>query len=258
MDIEKSLSHAAIIIGPEEDTGKAAREKAAGLLCSSERERPCGVCRNCLKVAHGSHPDLITVERQTDDKGKLRREIYVDQIRQIVASSAVMPNEAERKVYVIKEADLMNTAAQNALLKILEEPPEYVSFLLLAQSGAGFLETVRSRCVTLNLAGAGTEPSAEAAGAAKEYLDLAESGDEFALAAFAKGCEDMPAAEAQDFVRAAEARIVDMLSGRVATGLSGEELLRIHALMERAGEYLGYNVSSKHLFGLIAVRTILK
>ena len=78
--------------------------------------KPCGVCRDCRKVAAGIHPDLITVRRLEDDKGRPRREIVVDQIRAVNQAAWILPNEAQRKVYLIAEADKMNPAAQNAAL----------------------------------------------------------------------------------------------------------------------------------------------
>ena len=66
----------------------------------------------------------------TDDKGRPKREIMVDQVRAMAADASILPNEAERKVYVIHEAELMNESAQNAALKLLEEPPAWVVFIL--------------------------------------------------------------------------------------------------------------------------------
>ena len=82
----------------------------------------------------GIHPDVALVERAADKSGKLRREITVDQIRALAVDAAVLPNEADGKVYIFPEADTMNIAAQNAFLKLLEEPPKGVMFLLCAES----------------------------------------------------------------------------------------------------------------------------
>ena len=114
MDTER-LSHAYIIAGPPEECERRAEELTAAMLCESVGQRkPCGLCRSCRKLQRGVHPDRIVLSRTKDEKGKLRREIYVDQIRELSASAAILPSEAERKVYIIREAGLMNPAAQNA------------------------------------------------------------------------------------------------------------------------------------------------
>ena len=84
----------------------------------------------------------MTIERRTDDKGKQKREIAVDQIRQMVFDAVARPQTAEHKVYVVRDAQLMNTAAQNAALKLLEEPPASAAFILCAANTAMLLPTV--------------------------------------------------------------------------------------------------------------------
>ena len=118
---EKRLSHAYMLVAPE-GAGRTeeAERLASALLCASP-EAPCGRCRDCRKSAAGLHPDRIWLTRQKDDKGNLRREVYVDQIRAMTADAAVAPNESARKVYVIRDAERMNLQAQNALLKALDQ-----------------------------------------------------------------------------------------------------------------------------------------
>ncbi len=109
-----------------------------------ERLAPCGKCLTCRKVADGNHPDLIHV---THEKPNV---LAVGEVReQVVNSVALFPYEAELKIYVIPDADLMNEAAQNAILKTIEEPPSYVVILLLAENANRLLPTIRSRCLTL-------------------------------------------------------------------------------------------------------------
>lgn len=135
-------------------TGKkqGERREVAGLLCRylfCERpsaEGPCGTCPSCLKIGGGNHPDVIRVEHESPDV------IKVDDIRSQVADTvSIRPYYGKRKVYVIDDADLMNPAAQNALLKTLEEPPEYCILLLLAADPSQLLPTVRSRVVRIDL-----------------------------------------------------------------------------------------------------------
>ena len=116
---------------------------AAAMLCTAPGERPCGQCRDCRKVFRGVHPDVICVDPASGSK---RPVFKVDQIRDVSADAYVMPSEAQRKVYVLRQADTMNPAAQNALLKLLEEPPRSASFILAAERVESLLPTVRSRC----------------------------------------------------------------------------------------------------------------
>ena len=104
MDTAVRLSHA-YIIAARPDAGFArATLLAQEMLCCGTGSRPCGICRDCRKVRQGVHPDVLVLARQTDDKGKPKREIYVDQIRELAAAAPVLPNEAERKVFLIRDA----------------------------------------------------------------------------------------------------------------------------------------------------------
>ena len=136
-------SHFYLITGPQ-GSGKRtlARLLAAALMCQ-EAHRPCLTCGPCRKVLNRLHPDFITVE---DPEHKF---IPVDMIRQMREEMFIRPNEGNKKIYLLPQA--MRTEAQNALLKILEEPPDYGVFLLLAENPEALLPTVRSRCVELKL-----------------------------------------------------------------------------------------------------------
>ena len=139
------FSHFYLICGPE----GAGKHTLAGLLASAAvctgEKKPCGSCSGCRKAAAGMHPDVITV----DDPEK--KTVSVELIRKAKADIYIRPNEAERKVYVIPRAQDMGPAAQNALLKVLEEPPAYGVFLLLTDNPEKLLPTVRSRCTELRL-----------------------------------------------------------------------------------------------------------
>ncbi len=139
------ISHCYLICGPQGSGKKTlARLLAAAILCQ-QQNKPCLSCNACRKVLSGNHPDLITV----DDPEK--KTVSVDLIRQARADIYVRPNEAERKIYMFPRAQDMGIPGQNALLKVLEEPPEYGVFLLLADNPAKLLPTVRSRCTELKL-----------------------------------------------------------------------------------------------------------
>lgn len=258
MDASQNLSHAYIITGPPGPAEAEAKRLAAALLCSADTGRPCGICRDCEKLARGTHPDLITVGRQTAASGELRREIRVEQVRELVSGAHVLPNESRRKVYLIREAGAMNPSAQNALLKLLEEPPRFVALLLLCENPENLLETVRSRCALIRAAGADereTDPAALEN--AQKYLRAAAGRDELALLGVCSALSALTPAQAAAFADAALALTVDMLSRRRdREGLSERELLHISRLLLRARDYLRSNVGVKHVFGLLSVRTI--
>ena len=139
------VSHFYLISGPA-GSGRHTLAKllAAAILCR-EPEAPCLQCRVCRKVLDGNHPDFITV----DDPEK--KTVPVDLIRQARADIFVRPNESEHKIYLFPRAQDMGLPGQNALLKVLEEPPEYGVFLLITDNPERLLPTVRSRCVELAL-----------------------------------------------------------------------------------------------------------
>lgn len=139
------ISHFYLISGPA-GSGRHTLAKllAAAILCR-EPEAPCLHCRVCRKVLGGNHPDFLTV----DDPEK--KTVSVDLIRQARADIFVRPNESEHKIYLFPRAQDMGLPGQNALLKVLEEPPEYAVFLLITDNPERLLPTVRSRCVELAL-----------------------------------------------------------------------------------------------------------
>ena len=158
------ISHFYLISGPE-GSGKhtLARLLAAAILCRGTA-KPCLDCAPCRKVMANSHPDFITV----DDPEK--KTVPVDLIRQARADIYVQPNEADHKIYLFPRAQDMGLPSQNALLKVLEEPPAYGVFILLTDNPEKLLPTVRSRCVELNL-----QPLPEAVlnrQLSKEYPDM--------------------------------------------------------------------------------------
>lgn len=139
------ISHAYIIDG-EVDSGKKmiARAFATTLQCEEGGTSPCNKCQSCIQATTGNHPDIITV---THEKPGL---ISVDEIReQLVDSMSIKPYKSRYKIYIVPDAHLMNAAAQNAILKTIEEPPEYGVILLLTSNIDKLLPTVQSRCMVL-------------------------------------------------------------------------------------------------------------
>ena len=144
---QEHLLHSYIVVSQSEQAReRLALDLTAAMLCRSDGVRPCRACRDCRKVYDHVHPDVIYVE--PDRSGKIPV-IKVDQIRSVAATAYILPSEAEKKVYVLRQAELMNLNAQNAFLKLLEEPPRSAAFILAAASPDSLLTTVRSRCALL-------------------------------------------------------------------------------------------------------------
>ena len=259
MQADEKLFHAYLISsGTAQEREALAARLAQTMVCESTGERPCGVCRHCRKALAGIHPDIAFIERETDDKGAQKREISVAQARRMAADAWIRPNEAERKVYVIRDAQTLNLNAQNALLKLLEEPPAGASFILCADNAAALLDTVRSRCVEKTLHA--ETVSAEDADAAEQigaYLRIAAQRDLPALLRLMSEWEklDMDALRAR--IHALYAHISEALCLRAeAPGLDRAQLGRLLALAERAEQYLRANVGGKNVLGLLSAETI--
>lgn len=140
------LCHAYLFCG-DKNLGKRtlAKSFAKSILCAG-KEKPCGECKSCRKADANSHPDIYFFESKEG-----RNSIHIDSMRTIRQDAYIRPNESEYKIYIIPNVQYMSSAAANALLKVLEEPPPYVVFIMTAVSKSAVLETVRSRCVTFEV-----------------------------------------------------------------------------------------------------------
>mgnify|MGYP001056566049 CR=1 FL=1 len=139
------VSHAYIFNG-EDGVGKnlMANCFSMALECEEGGVCACGHCKSCLQAISGNHPDIIRVNHE-------KSVISVDDIRlQLNSDILIKPYSSRKKIYIVDEAEKMNEQAQNALLKTLEEPPEYAVILLLTNNSSRFLPTILSRCITLN------------------------------------------------------------------------------------------------------------
>ena len=145
--LNDKVSHAYILNG-ERGSGKKllANLFAMTLLCEQGGPDPCNQCHSCKQAESGNHPDIIRVTHEKPNS------ISVDDIRTQVNNTVdIKPYQGPYKVYIIPQADLMTPQAQNALLKTIEEPPEYAVFLLLTENAETLLATINSRCVMLKL-----------------------------------------------------------------------------------------------------------
>ncbi len=145
--LAKKISHAYIING-EKSSGKEfiAKVFAMALQCERGGEEPCQECHSCRQALSANQPDIIKVTHEKPNT------ISVDDIRsQINNDVAIKPYSSPYKIYIMNEAEKMTVQAQNAILKTLEEPPEYAVLLLLTSNVNSLLPTILSRCVVLNM-----------------------------------------------------------------------------------------------------------
>ena len=141
------ISHSYIFTG-EPGSGKKllAGTFASTLQCEAGGTEPCQKCDSCKKAMGKNHPDIIMVSHEKPGT------ITIDEIRdQVINDIDIRPYYSPYKIYIIADADLMTPQAQNALLKTIEEPPEYAVILLLTNNIGGLLPTIQSRCVRLDL-----------------------------------------------------------------------------------------------------------
>jgi DNA polymerase-3 subunit delta' len=167
-------AHAYIFAGPE-GVGKykTAREWAKLLLCQKPHTKKdksgafadsCGSCESCTLVEAGSHPDYAHVYKELleytrEGKGKKAPvELPIDVIREfLIEQVAIRPALSQRKVFVVSEAEKLNANSQNALLKVLEEPPPYCTVILLCTRLEQLLPTTKSRCQTVRFGPVGED-----------------------------------------------------------------------------------------------------
>lgn len=142
------VSHAYIING-ERNAGKEfiAKTFAMALQCEDRQGyEPCQECRSCSQAKSGNHPDIIFITHEKPGT------IGVDDIREQINNDVIIkPYSGPKKIYIINEGEKMTVQAQNALLKTLEEPPEYAVILILTTNMETLLPTILSRCVVLNM-----------------------------------------------------------------------------------------------------------
>lgn len=143
---QNKVSHAYVLNG-EAGTGKKliASVFAQALQCEAVVRRPCGKCKSCMQSESLNHPDIIWVSHE-------KYSIGVDDIRiQINNDIGIKPYSGAYKIYIINEAHKMTEQAQNAILKTIEEPPEYGVIILLTNNMENLLPTILSRCIKLDL-----------------------------------------------------------------------------------------------------------
>lgn len=265
------LPHALLLVGPP-GVGKLAfaERLAALLLCESVTSQltACGKCQACRWLESGNHPDFRRVapdgdeeaEADADEKAKEKTKkrsqgmIRIDQIRELESFVFVGSHRAGNRVVLLTEAEAMNPAAANSLLKILEEPPSSVYFILVSTRSKSLLPTIRSRCrvipvgppdaaaATAWLAAAGIEKQAQ------RYLDLA-GGAPMRVAQWKEQGQLAPIDALVDSLIAPPADPI-ALAARWDGLLKGDGLFRMENLVEGVQRWL-FDLAQERMAGTI-------
>lgn len=140
--LTNSVSHSYIFSGIS-GIGKFlfAKEFAKAILCTGE-QKPCNKCKSCESIENGNNPDLIIIDEQTNS-------IKTEQIKELTSDVLEKPIKGSKKIYIINNSENMTKEAQNALLKTLEEPPEYAIIILVTSNENLLLNTIKSRCIKI-------------------------------------------------------------------------------------------------------------
>lgn len=201
------------------------------------------IARQAVASSKVQHPDIISIY-------KSKTELTVDQVRDVIADSIILPNEADYKVYIFVDGDFMNERAQNAALKLIEEPPSSVIIILCATKANVFLPTIRSRCVELS----SNSDVNIVNSLAEEFIQVLCAKNVLARYSWLEDHNKMSIAEATDFIVASCSIVTDILCGRrPAVSLTRDELLSLTELFEKCLEYLSVNVTVKQVFGLLEI-----
>lgn len=237
--------HAHLLYGADSNSlHAAAREMSAQALCRHPKN-PCQAtdatpCTHCRKVFVGIHPDVITLEAEPG-KG-----LPVLAVRALQSDALIRPNEAERKVYILPQADLMDARGQNALLKLLEDGPGYAMFFLLAKNPKALLETVRSRCQLRAIAGEAAPMQPEHIEQARTLIALLERGDALALL---EHCLSLEKRSRDELIQLLEASLV-LLAEKAVDG--GEAYLDWYEQLRQMRRALDFNLGAAHLSGWLS------
>lgn len=147
-----TFPHAILIEGPQGSGRRTlARLLASAAVCRGTTDRPCRACAACHKAGEGIHPDITELGGNGE-----ARSFHIDVVRRLREDVFVLPNESTVRVFILCDVQNMTEQAQNALLKVLEEPPAHVRFILTCEQRSQLLETVRSRVFTVALGGVAT------------------------------------------------------------------------------------------------------
>lgn len=232
------VSHAYLIQG-EAGSGKRliADAFAAALQCEAGGTEACQECHSCRQAAGHNHPDIIYVTHEKPGS------IGVEEIRtQLAGDVLIRPYNGKYKIYIVAEADKLTPQAQNALLKTLEEPPAYVVILLLARNASALLDTIRSRCVQLDIR---PVPDEEVRQYLMEHLEIPDYQADICVA-FAQGnigkAVQLASSENFNAIKAAALQLV-----------SNAKEMDISEIINSVKSVLAYRVDIRDYLDILAV-----
>ncbi len=162
-----NIAHSYMFVG-KDSIGKSlfAKEFAKAILCV-EDEKPCNKCKSCIEFDTYNNPDFSVLEPEGNS-------IKIDQIRELTKKVYEKPVVSNKKVYIINDSNYMTKEAQNSLLKTLEEPPEYVTIILITSNENLFLPTIKSRCTKISFDRLTNTELAEILEREYQYSDIPE------------------------------------------------------------------------------------
>ena len=259
------LSHAILIDGGTQEQRESLAYAAAQAAVCEGNVKPGGKCIHCVKAAARSHPDILFFSG-----GQTPGSFKVDTIREIRQSASIVPNEAASKVYILHNAQGMAPAAQNALLKILEEPPRFVRFILTCPSDSLMLQTILSRVTVYSIPSEGadeTDPQYREASELAEKILLAVSNrDEVEAlrltaafegdkALFSLCCSCMYALTARALLcRYTDTASDDQTAAELSSRISASELLKIQELCANIIDNIQNNINVNLLMTYFCAR----
>ena len=140
----KTITHSYLFVGPV-GIGKKlfAKEFAKAILCLDENNKPCNKCKSCIEFDTSNNPDYYEIDTEENS-------IKIDEIRMLQSKTLEKPIISNKKIYIINDSEKMTKEAQNCLLKTLEEPPEYITMILITSNESNILNTIKSRCTKIN------------------------------------------------------------------------------------------------------------
>ncbi|MBQ6165583.1 MAG: hypothetical protein IJK23_14015 [Clostridia bacterium] len=257
--------HCILVSGGSDTARRDTAMYIAALIECTGGKRPCGKCRDCRKIAENIHPDVSSIE--TAGKSATVR---LEDVRTIRETSAIMPGEGRARVFILPEADRLRVEGQNSLLKIIEEPPEYVYIIFCAEGRSSLLPTVLSRLYQVDLGAAQADISVrsrqKACDSCAAAVDALCRGDPYALAvavrAAGKERNDIAlfAGQLRLALRDAMMRGADGLSGqpelaeRMAAKFSFSLLADMLAAAEYAIEAAARNANINLLVSMFAMK----
>ena len=136
-------SHSYLFLGTEGIGKKLIAKEFSKMLLCIDKEKYCNKCKSCIEFDSNNNPDFIIVEPDGNN-------IKIEQIRDLQKRIVEKPIISNKKLYIINDSDKMTVEAQNCLLKTLEEPPEFVTIILIGENESAFLSTIKSRCMILH------------------------------------------------------------------------------------------------------------